>query len=95
MDTEQAPVPVQSPDQPAKEEPIPGSALNETGVPQEKLAEHVPGQLMPPGVLDTEPVPLPVLVTASIELPGAVSVALIVAADDEIEVTATPLAVPE
>jgi len=57
--TEQAAVPEQAPDQPAKTEPAAGVAANCTAVPPEKLAEHAVAQLIPEGVLETLPVPLP------------------------------------
>lgn len=63
--TEQVPVPVQAPVQPAKAEPVAGVSVKETTVPLINFALHVPGQLMPAGLLVTVPVPLPAKVTVS------------------------------
>jgi hypothetical protein len=63
--TEQAAVPEQAPDQPAKTEPAAGVAVNCTAVPPEKLAVHAGPQLIPEGVLETLPAPLPARETVS------------------------------
>jgi hypothetical protein len=63
--TVQEPVPVQAPLQPAKLEPEAAVVLSVTDVPELKFAAQVPGQLMPEGLLDTEPVPVPASVTVS------------------------------
>jgi hypothetical protein len=52
-------VPLQAPDQPAKNEFAAGEALRVTCVPLEKLAAQVLPQLMPAGVLLTVPAPPP------------------------------------
>lgn len=56
-------VPLHDPLQPEKTEPLPGEAVSVTCVPLEKLAEQFVPQLIPLGTLETEPVPLPDLVT--------------------------------
>jgi hypothetical protein len=61
--TEQPPLPLQAPPQPLKVAPPAGVAVSVTGVPLLKLALHVDGQLMPEGLLVTDP--LPVTLTAS------------------------------
>jgi hypothetical protein len=48
-----------TPDQPAKAEPVPTVSVSVTCVPALKLALHVVGQLIPEGLLDTVPVPVP------------------------------------
>ena|SRR5579871_3716705 len=65
MEIEQAPLPEQAPDQPAKVELAAGPSLKVTIVPLAKFALHVPGQLMPAGVLVMVPVPVPERVTVS------------------------------
>ena len=61
--TVQLPVPVQAPLHPAKVEPAAALADKVTLVPLAKLALQVPGQLMPGGVLETVPLPVPARVT--------------------------------
>ena len=63
--TEQLPVPVQAPLQPAKVEPAAAVAVRVTTVPLVKFAVHVLGQLIPAGLLLTVPVPVPASVTVS------------------------------
>jgi hypothetical protein len=63
--TEQLPVPVQAPLQPAKVEPVPAAAVRVTTVPLLKFALQVLGQLMPVGLLLTVPVPVPASLTVS------------------------------
>jgi len=63
MVTEQAPVPLQAPLQPPKLEPATGVAVSMTVVPLLKFAEHVPGQLIPAGLLLTLPLPVPAKIT--------------------------------
>jgi hypothetical protein len=62
--TLQAAIPVHAPDHPAKVFPASVVSVNTT-VPWVKLAEQVPGQLIPAGELVTVPVPVPALVTVS------------------------------
>jgi len=57
--TEHAPVPVQAPLHPVNSEPAAAASVNVTEVPLLKLAEQVPGQLIPTGVLVTTPLPDP------------------------------------
>jgi hypothetical protein len=52
-----APLPEQSPDQPAKVEPAAGVAVSVATVPLGKLALHVAPQSMPAGLDATEPAP--------------------------------------
>src|SRR5579863_9451582 len=61
----QVPVPLHAafPLHPAKVEPAAGVAVKITCVPLLKFAEQVAPQLMPAGLLDTVPVPVPALVT--------------------------------
>jgi hypothetical protein len=63
MVTLQAPVPEQSMLHPPKLELFPAISESITTVPLGKLAEQVSGQLIPAGLLVTEPVPLPARVT--------------------------------
>ena len=65
MVTEQLPVPVQAPPQPAKTEPLPGVAVSVTAVPLASVAEHVVPQSTPAGLLVTVPVPVPFRATLS------------------------------
>ncbi len=69
IDTVQVPVPEQAPDQPAKVLPVAGVAVSVTLVPCVKSAvsePHVLPQLMPDGLLVTEPLPVPLLVTVRV-----------------------------
>jgi hypothetical protein len=59
-------VPVQPPAHPTKVEPSAAVAVRVTAVPGSKLALHVCPQLMPDGLLLTLPLPVPVMVTASV-----------------------------
>jgi dUTPase len=61
-------VPVQAPLHPTKLEPAAGVSVRLTLVPLGKFALHVPGQLIPVGVLATVPDPLPAIVTDSAKL---------------------------
>jgi hypothetical protein len=63
MFTTHAPVPVQSPDQPAKRELTPAAGVRVTFVPWSNVAEQVPPQSIPDGELVTVPDPAPDLVT--------------------------------
>jgi hypothetical protein len=66
--TVQVPVPVQPPPpQPLKVEPAAGVAVKVTAVPLANAAEQVAPQEMPVGALETVPVPVPALVTASVK----------------------------
>ena len=67
--TTQVPVPEHPPPvQPANVEPSAADAVNVTGVPLAKFAEHVAGQLIPAGALVTVPVPVPISFTVSAKL---------------------------
>jgi hypothetical protein len=60
----QVPAPLQGPLQPANTEAeLDGVAVSVTAVPVLMLALQVPGQLIPPTLLVTEPVPVPAIVT--------------------------------
>ena len=58
------------PFQPAKVEPAAAVAVSVICVPETKLAEHVPPQLIPEGLLVTVPEPLPAGATDSMKLCG-------------------------
>jgi len=58
-------LPLHAPDQPANDELVAGVSVNVTRVPTLKLALHVVGQLIPAGLLDTVPAPLPPRVTVN------------------------------
>ena len=65
----QVPVPEQPPPlQPVKMEPEAAVAVKVTAVPLENVAEHFLPQEIPLGELVTVPVPVPVLLTVSVEL---------------------------
>ena len=66
------PVPVQAPPQPVKLEPLTGVALKVTLEALLKVAVQVVPQLMPAGVLETAPVPVPFLVMVSANVVGAI-----------------------
>jgi hypothetical protein len=66
MVTEQAPVPGHAPLQPLNTEPAAGVGVRVTTEPLEKLAAQVVPQLIPAGVLTTDPVPAPDVVTVSV-----------------------------
>jgi len=66
--TVQVPVPEHPPLQPENTEPLAAAAVRVTLVPLEKLAAHVPLQLIPAGLLLTVPPPVPDLVTPSVKL---------------------------
>ena len=94
MDTEQVPVPEHPPpDHPENPQTPAGAAESITGVPQANAALHVAPQLMPAGLLVTDPDPTQD--TLRVPDPGACNVAVMVAAELEMEVMETPLAVPE
>ena len=57
------------PVQPAKTDPEAGSAVSATVVPPENDRPQVVPQLMPLGLLVTVPLPLPFLVTCSVNVP--------------------------
>ena len=66
IESTQAPVPAQSPDQPAKRDFRPGVAVRVTAVPCVNVPTQVEPQLMPAGELVTVPVPRPAFVTVSV-----------------------------
>src|SRR5438105_695564 len=61
----QVPVPLQAPDQPAKNAPLAGVAVSLTLVPELNDALHVGAQLIPVGLLVTVPVEVPASCTES------------------------------
>jgi hypothetical protein len=61
----QVPVPLQAPDQPAKNAPLPGVGVSVTTVPELNDAEQVGAQEIPAGLLVTVPVEVPAKVTVS------------------------------
>jgi hypothetical protein len=71
-------MPVQAPLHPPKEKLLFGVAVRVSWLLGAKLALHVPGQLIPAGLLVTEPVPLPVV--ATVRAMPALNVALTVSA---------------
>ena len=83
MVTVHLPVPEHAPVQPVNREPEAALALSVTFWPLGKLAEQVAPQLIPPGELVTDPVPVPDLVTvrvnAGLNVAVTVLFALIVA----------------
>ena len=62
IDTTHDPEPVHAPLQPEKTEPVPAVAVNVTAVASLNDAEHVAPQLIPLGLDDTEPLPVPAVV---------------------------------
>jgi hypothetical protein len=66
--------PEQAPLQALNVELPPGVSVSVTDVPELNDAEHVPGQLMPAGLLVTVPVPVPASVTVNVyDVVGGVS----------------------
>jgi hypothetical protein len=61
---------MQSPLQPAKVEPGAGVGVSQTLVPQANEAPQTLPQLIPPGLLVTEPDPVPARVTERLLFPG-------------------------
>ena len=71
MVTWQVPVPEHpDPDQPVNVEEISGVAVNVTGVPVLKLAWHVAPHVIPAGLEETAPVPVPVFETVRTNVVG-------------------------
>jgi hypothetical protein len=70
------PVVVQLPDQPANVEPDAGAAVNVTVLPLLSVFEQVLPQLIPVGLLVTEPLPVPARVTVSIYVVNKLNVAV-------------------
>jgi hypothetical protein len=64
--TEHAPLPVHAPLHPAKVDPADAVGVSATTVPLLKLAEQVAPQLIPAGELETEPEPVPDVVTVRV-----------------------------
>src|SRR5436190_736268 len=86
--TVQAPVPEQPPPlQPVKVEPAAEVAVRVTAVPLVKLAEQVAPQLIPAGALVTVPLPVPALLTVSVNV-WSVNVAVTVVAAESVTVQA-------
>jgi hypothetical protein len=84
-------VPLHAPDHPANDEFVAGVSVNVTRVPILKLALHVVGQLIPAGLLDTVPAPVPARVTVSI---GAFVLNVAVTCSLELSVTVQVALVP-
>jgi len=57
-----------APLQPPNVDPSAAVAVSATTAPLAKLAEHVVGQLIPAGALNTVPVPVPASFTVSVKL---------------------------
>jgi hypothetical protein len=87
MSIVQGPVPLHStlPVQPVNVLPLFGVAVSVTTAPPLKFAEHVLGQRIPDGLLDTVPLPVPASVTVSPKVDVAVNVVTMV--DAEVTVT--------
>lgn len=66
MVTEQGPVPVHAPLQPVNVDPVVAAVDKLTTVPLAKLAEQVAPQLIPAGLLLTDPRPVPDLDSDSV-----------------------------
>jgi len=67
IDTTQVPVPPQPPpDHPVKLEPVEGVAVRVTEVPKVKVVEHVAPQVIPAGLEDTDPEPVPPVATVRV-----------------------------
>jgi hypothetical protein len=66
MVTEQVPVPVQAPLQPANTDPAAAALFSVTTLPEAKGAEQVAPQLIPAGLEVTVPVPVPVFATVRV-----------------------------
>ena len=66
MVTWHVPVPEQAPDHPPNVAFVPGVSVRLTTVDGVNNAEHVPGQLIPAGLLVILPVPVPAKVTLSV-----------------------------
>src|SRR5881296_3614039 len=80
--TVQLPVPEQPPPvQPVKVEPAAGAAVSVMAAPLAKLAEQVAPQLIPPGALVTVPLPVPALLTVSVNVWSVNVVVTVVAAE--------------
>jgi len=73
MVTAQVPVPLQVPLQPAKVDPAAAVAVRVTIVPLVKFALQALGQVMPLGLLPTEPLPVPARVTLNANEPVGIS----------------------
>jgi hypothetical protein len=64
--TLQPPVPEQAPPQPVKPLPVPAVSVSVTDELSGKVAEQVPGQLIPAGLLVTVPVPAILVVKVAV-----------------------------
>jgi len=66
-DTTHVPVPAHPPpDHPVKLEPVEGVAVRVTEVPKVKVVEHVAPQVIPAGLEDTDPEPVPPVATVRV-----------------------------
>ncbi len=66
IDTVHEPVPEHAPDQPANELLLDADGVNVTLVPYANDAEHVDPQLIPDGLLETVPLPVPIFDTDNV-----------------------------
>jgi hypothetical protein len=72
MVTEHCPVPEHAPDQPSKVDPDTGVAVSVTTVPDWYASVQSEPQFIPAGVLTTEPIPEPPVVTFRVNVDGGV-----------------------
>jgi hypothetical protein len=72
----QLPVPLHAPPHPPNTDPSNGVADSATTVPLVKLAEHPLPQLIPAGLLVTDPAPLPASATDNVKFPVVLNVAV-------------------
>ena len=82
--------PVHTPLQAENVNPAFGVSESVTGVPLVKLAEQVPGQLIPAGELVTDPPPTGVIVTVTLFVAGGANVAVTETGDDTIRTVHAP-----
>ena len=95
MVTTQVDVPLHAPDQPLKTEPPLGVAVKVTLAPGAKGELQVEPQLIPAGLLDTGPLPVPALATVRTEPRLNVAVTFLAALMDTTQVKAVPLHAPD
>jgi hypothetical protein len=76
METVQVPVPVHAPVQPVKAEPLPAVAVNVTLVVSTNEAVQVAPQLIPLGLEEIEPVPVPLVLVVRVQVGTVAKVAV-------------------